>query len=854
MTTNKTCAGLGRILVVLLLATACSENSSSPAETAARTRGAPAGFTELAADAAGVVPTAAGEGVADWIDELAKRAESASAAAAITVDDPLDESVFPPDFLPPTILWHDAAGDADLWLIAIEFPEAETIRVLVPGEPPPVSERDARAGGSHEPTPYQRSARSWTPTRPVWEEIKRRSSESTATLTFTGFARSAPEAPLSRGAVRISTSKDPVGAPIFYRDVPLMPGEGEKGKIKPLAEEGIPLIAWRLRDVSRPESKVVLTGMPSCGNCHSFSLDGKTLGMDVDGPDGDKGMYALMPVSKNMVIERDDVLTWNSFTDKPEGHRTIGFLSRVSPDGQHVVSTVNESVYVANFMDHRFLQVFFPTRGILAVYSRKDRRIRALPGADDTEYVHCDGVWSPDGKVIVFARARAFDPQVEGKPMATYANDPNEPKIQYDLYRIPFNDGAGGTPVPIEGASGNGMSNTFPKVSPDGKWIVFVKCKNGQLMRPDSRLWIVPFEGGEAREMRCNTSLMNSWHSFSPNGRWMVFSSKSNTPYTQAFLTHIDEEGNDSPAILVPNSTASNRAVNLPEFVNAPYDAIESIETPVVDHYMLFLRGIDLHNRGEHEAAIHILEEVVEADPEFHRAFAAIGAAYYRMERYPEAIVALEKAIEAGSRTPFTRTNLAYAHLHGGSPDRALAVFEETREIAPTFPPVYLGLGLTYRRTGQIEEAVAAYEKVVELVPHHDLAHFTLHRLYRSLGDDRRAVEHLTRAVELVPGNLTRSTELAWVLATSHADDVRDGKRAVALARKAVEQTEGKRPEPLDALAAALAETGRFEEAAEVAQRALRLAREIESDRTTQIETRRKLYLERKPYRESVDR
>jgi hypothetical protein len=137
MTTNKTCAGLGRILVVLLLATACSENSSSPAETAARTRGAPAGFTELAADAAGVVPTAAGEGVADWIDELAKRAESASAAAAITVDDPLDESVFPPDFLPPTILWHDAAGDADLWLIAIEFPEAETIRVLVPGEPPP---------------------------------------------------------------------------------------------------------------------------------------------------------------------------------------------------------------------------------------------------------------------------------------------------------------------------------------------------------------------------------------------------------------------------------------------------------------------------------------------------------------------------------------------------------------------------------------------------------------------------------------------------------------------------------------------------------------------------------------------
>ena len=41
--------------------------------------------------------------------------------------------------------------------------------------------------------------------------------------------------------------------------------------------------------------------------------------------------------------------------------------------------------------------------------------------------------------------------------------------------------------------------------------------------------------------MNCNTPLMNSWHSFSPNGRWLVFSSKSRSPYTQMFLTHIDE-------------------------------------------------------------------------------------------------------------------------------------------------------------------------------------------------------------------------------------------------------------------------------------------------------------------------
>ena len=100
----------------------------------------------------------------------------------------------------------------------------------------------------------------------------------------------------------------------------------------------------------------------------------------------------------------------------------------------------------------------------------------------------------------------------------------------------------------IAGASQNGMSNNFPKVSPDGRWIVFVKCRNGQLMRPDSQLYIVPAQGGVARRLQCNTPLMNSWHSFSPNGHWLVFSSKSRSPYTQMYLTHLDADGQCQPS------------------------------------------------------------------------------------------------------------------------------------------------------------------------------------------------------------------------------------------------------------------------------------------------------------------
>ena len=290
--------------------------------------------------------------------------------------------------------------------------------------------------------------------------------------------------------------------------------------------------------------------------------------MDLDGPENDKGTYVIAPIAPKMSIRPENVFTWNSF--EPAGRRTIGFMSSLSPDGQYAVTTVDEDVYTRVFKDYRFLQVFYPTRGILVWYSRATGQIQALPGADDPRYVQSNAVWSPDGKYLVFSRAPAVDAYPQGRELAQYANDPNEVQIQYDLYRIPFNAGKGGRAEPIPGASRNGMSNTFPKVSPDGRWIVFVECRNGQLMRPDSQLYILPAEGGQARRMQANTSLMNSWHSFSPNGRWLVFSSKSRSPYTQMFLTHLDEEGRDSPAILIENATAANRAVNIPEFVNIP--------------------------------------------------------------------------------------------------------------------------------------------------------------------------------------------------------------------------------------------------------------------------------------------
>jgi tetratricopeptide (TPR) repeat protein len=621
--------------------------------------------------------------------------------AAITVDYPAEGSIFPPEITPPTFLWRDPSSGASVWMIDVAFTGGGAgIGARSAGERLRIGEIDPRCISENNQlpklTPQQAAARTWIPDAATWEAIKRRSTERPATVTITGFQDENLDHPVSRGAVVIRTSKDPVGAPIFYRDVPLMPAELQKGVINPLARGALPLLAWRLRNIAEPSSRLVLTGMHTCANCHSFSRDGRTLGMDLDGPANDKGLYALATIKPETVIRNQDVIAWSSFRDDTVATTRVGFMSQVSPDGRYVLTMLRgmekelaRTYYVVNFKNYNFLQVFYPTRGILAWYDRATGQRRALPGADDPRYVQTDGVWSPDGKYVVFARAEAREPYAAGKKLPEHANDPEETQIQYDLYRIPFNDGKGGQAVPIAGASHDGMSNNFPKVSPDGRWIVFVKCRNAQLMRPDSQLYIVPAEGGVARRMRCNTPLMNSWHSFSPNGRWLVFSSKSRSPYTQMFLTHLDEEGNDSPAILIENSSAANRAVNLPEFVNIPPDGMMKIDVPAAESYRLFDIASDLTAKGQLEAGIAEWKKVLELDPGSAKAHNNLGGALILEGNVAEGITHLQKAIEIDPDYSEPQSNLGIALLQENKLDEAIPHLQRSLELNPSYAKVY---------------------------------------------------------------------------------------------------------------------------------------------------------------------
>jgi len=252
----------------------------------------------------------------------AARLEANDPPASITVDYPADHTLFPPDIAPPTFLWRDADPAAIVWRIEISYGGHQpAIQLKSNGESMSIGEIDERCAqaGAVPPTltPNEAAGHSWKPDSATWAAILKHSVKQPATVAITGFRGDRLSEPISRGQVAIQTSQDPVAAPIFFRDVPLISvPTGEKGVIMPIPAGAVPLIAWRLRYVGETKSRLMMQGLPTCINCHSFSGDGKTMGLDVDGPGNDKGLYGIVPLKKETSIRNENVIRWSSFAEE----------------------------------------------------------------------------------------------------------------------------------------------------------------------------------------------------------------------------------------------------------------------------------------------------------------------------------------------------------------------------------------------------------------------------------------------------------------------------------------------------------------------------------------------------------
>ncbi len=706
---------------------------------------------------------------------------------------PLDETLFPPEIAAPTFQWRPTTEGPDTWLVEVALADGkEPIHAVV-------------------------RSTEWTPSEQEWESIKSRSRGKWAEVSVQGGRQADRDRVLAKGSVSISTSEDEVGAPIFYREVHLPFLETVKDPAR--------YIRWRFGDVSSKEQPpVVLEWLPNCANCHSFTADGSVLAMEVDSAN-DKGSYVIAPVEKEMVFDKSKIMTWSDYR-REDGERTFGFLPQISPDGRYVVCTVKDrSVFVPK-PGIDFSQLFFPIRGILVYYNRQSKQFHALPGADDPALVQTNPAWSPDGKFIVFARAKAYQLRsIRDKNAVLLTPDEcreflEEGKLfRYDLYRIPFNDGRGGTPEPVEGASRNGMSNYFPKFSPDGKWIVFCKANSFMLLQPDSELFIIPASGGRARRLRANTARMNSWHSWSPNGKWLVFSSKANTAFTQLFLTHIDEDGTSTPAVLLDRFTTAATAANIPEFANAPPDAIVRIREAFLDDYSFARAGFIKLVLGDSDGAEQLYRKVLELNPENAAAHYSVATILIQRNQLDEAAAHCREALRIDPQAAKAHFNLGRILVDTGHPDEGIRHLSEALRLRPEDPIVSCQLAVALEQEGRFGEAATFY----------------------------------TRALNNRPDLVQALLSLASIRATTPYYDSRDGEEAVKLAEKACQLTERPDARVLDILAAAYAEAGRFPDALRTAEMAIQLALATgDEKRAGVVQQRVELYQQRKPFRRSA--
>jgi Tfp pilus assembly protein PilF len=162
--------------------------------------------------------------------------------------------------------------------------------------------------------------------------------------------------------------------------------------------------------------------------------------------------------------------------------------------------------------------------------------------------------------------------------------------------------------------------------------------------------------------------------------------------------------------------------------------------------------------------------------------------------------------------------------MQKGKVDEAILHFQNTVQIRPAFAQAQNNLGGLLLQKGQVDEAIPHLQMALQINPNYGKAHINLANAFMQKGREDQAIVHFQNALQIDPANMEVQNNLAWLLATSAQASLRNGRKAVELARQANARTSGNNLLLLNTLAAALAEAGQFPEAVETARRALQLA------------------------------
>ena len=270
----------------------------------------------------------------------------------------------------------------------------------------------------------------------------------------------------------------------------------------------------------------------ACINCHAFAS-------------GDPSRFLLhlrQRLPGTLIFTGDRAEKVNTRTGQT---MSAGVYPDWHPDGRHIAFSVNQISQTFSADEACPIEVSDKASD-LVIYDVATRQVTTSPkvSTHNRENLPC---WSPDGSWLYYISA----------PRATDRD--GEIHTAYSLVRIACDVDAGtwGEPDTLLSAGSTGRSYSFPRVSPDGRLLLFCAADHGYftIFNATSDLWAMDLETRQVRRPEINSDESESYHSWSANGRWMVFSSKRlDGRYARPFITHVDEQGQFSKPFVLPQS------------------------------------------------------------------------------------------------------------------------------------------------------------------------------------------------------------------------------------------------------------------------------------------------------------
>jgi dipeptidyl aminopeptidase/acylaminoacyl peptidase len=221
----------------------------------------------------------------------------------------------------------------------------------------------------------------------------------------------------------------------------------------------------------------------------------------------------------------------------------------------------------------------YDTDSDLAIYHADSNTVTTTPDISKPDRLETFPTWSPDGRYLYFSSR-------EQLPLEQYQ------QIRCDLMRIRYDDESGrwGELETVLSADETGLSITQPRISPDGRWLLFCMSEYSSFpaFQPSSDLYLLDLETRRYHRLAANSPRSESWHCWSANGRWIAFTSKRRDGVCgRVYFSYVDEAGRAHKPVLLPQEDPSFydrfiRTYNVPELARKPSPATRRALTRVI--------------------------------------------------------------------------------------------------------------------------------------------------------------------------------------------------------------------------------------------------------------------------------